>query len=317
MMLPELFSTAFVINSEMIEKNGEDCYYYAVNESEGIVSVCDGCGGLGSKKYDPFGGKTGAYMASRAVSSAMERWFGMAEEQNSVFADNIAEDMRAVIDSELSGFNSAEGSGLKIKGSMVRPFPTTLASAVFRFKDGGLDVKAVWAGDSRVYALDGSGLMQLSADDIEGEDALSNLTGDGVLTNVISADGNYNIHVSDHRFTSPCVIFSATDGCFGYISTPMHFEYVLLKTLLDASCAEEWKANITAYLETVSGDDFTMSLAAFGFDTFSELKSAFAERAVYLASRYIVPLENAPADAVRMYWDEYRTGYYSRLPQLG
>ena len=60
-------STYFSISGEMIPQNGEDSYLYSFNENKGLVGVFDGCGGIGSRRYEILNGKTGAYIASRIV----------------------------------------------------------------------------------------------------------------------------------------------------------------------------------------------------------------------------------------------------------
>ena len=52
----------------------------------------------------------------------------------------------------------------------------------------------MWAGDSRVYVLYEKGLLQMTVDDLDVSDAMKNLSADGALTNVISSDGNYEVH---------------------------------------------------------------------------------------------------------------------------
>lgn len=53
-------STYFSISGEMIPQNGEDSYLYSFNENKGLVGVFDGCGGIGSRRYEILNGKTGS-----------------------------------------------------------------------------------------------------------------------------------------------------------------------------------------------------------------------------------------------------------------
>lgn len=74
----------------------------------------------------------------------------------------------------------------------------------------------IWAGDSRGYVLSDMGLAQVTKDDIDDSvDALDNISNDGVLTNVVSADGNYILHSKQIKIKDKIIIFNATDGCFG------------------------------------------------------------------------------------------------------
>ena len=72
--LPLDFHTA-VFCGEARENLGEDNWCYHFCENMGILGVFDGCGGSGSKKYENFSGKTGAYVASRIVAGGLEIWF--------------------------------------------------------------------------------------------------------------------------------------------------------------------------------------------------------------------------------------------------
>ncbi len=310
-VLTEMLDTVFAINGEMIHHNGEDCYFYSFNEVAGILAVFDGCGGLGSKKYQAFNNKTGAYIASRGTARSFRKWFDYACDNNKFSRNDICCDLKSFIDKELSEYEKKDTSNFKIKGSMVRPFPTTVASAVIGCSNEGIDVKSIWAGDSRVYMIDSKGLAQLSDDDIDGEDALSNLTGDGVLTNVVSADGKYTIHISDYHIPFPCIIFTATDGCFGYIPTPMQFEYCLLISLENSNSILEWQKNITQFIREISGDDHTMCLAAFGFKEFNSLKKYYSDRIQYLYDNYISIMENDETnDRILELWQKYSPDYY-------
>lgn len=312
-ILPELLDAVFAINHEMIEDNGEDCYFYSFNECAGILAVFDGCGGLGALKYSNFEDKTGAFMASRATAYSLHKWFNKACDDNQLFSNNSISSIKNSIQYDLERINEISQARIKLKGSMTRPFPTTLAAALIEQKGNGIETHAIWAGDSRVYALTTNGLYQLSDDDLDGEDAFTNLTSDGVLTNLISADGNYKIHILSNYFDLPCIIFTATDGCFGYLPTPMHFEYLILICLQEATNIVEWKSNIEKFLCEASGDDFTMCLAAFGFDTFSELKESFLSRTEYLNTQFIQPIDEAPDDKIVDFWNMYKDTYYSML----
>lgn len=309
-IISELLDSFFTINGEMIEDNGEDCYFFSFNEVAGILSVFDGCGGLGAMKYTTYKNKTGAFVASRVVALSVKKWFNNACENEQLLSGDISANLKKYIDMNLSVYQQQGSPALKIKGSMVRPFPTTMAAALLKPSNNKLEIKSVWAGDSRVYLLDNKGLAQLSADDIYSEDALSNLTGDGVLTNVISADGKYSIHTAATEIASPCVVFTATDGCFGYIPSPMQFEYLLLLSLHKSKNIVEWKQNIETVLKEVSGDDHTMCMAAFGFGNFNYLKKYFSERFKFMHTQYAVPLDNADDALVRELWKKYRKDYY-------
>lgn len=68
-------STFFAISGEMVSQSGEDSYIYSFNENKGLVGVFDGCGGIGSRRYQTLNSKTGAYISARAVSECVADWF--------------------------------------------------------------------------------------------------------------------------------------------------------------------------------------------------------------------------------------------------
>lgn len=313
--LPTLIDTFFTIHEGKVKNKCEDFYAYSINDRAALLAVCDGCGGLGALTYPEWNGKTGAYMASRAAIFSLKKWFEKSCSNNQIFSKNDVDMIKEGIQNKFTIMEGNARTVSKIKGSMVRPFPTTLAAAVIKYNKKKLNIEALWAGDSRVYCFTKRGLSQLSVDDIYKEDALSNLTRDGALTNVISADGNYTIHSEKYEVSVPCIIISSTDGCFGYIHTPMHFEYILLFCLQNANNVDEWKGNIIKYLQKVSGDDATMCLATFGYNNFSELKRSFADRTNYLNEKYIIPLEDSTDKIVKDLWDEYKKDYYCMLKE--
>ena len=50
-----------------------------------------------------------------------------------------------------------------------------------------------------------------------------------------------NINVKKIRIEHPCIIMAATDGCFGYLKSPMEFEKLLLDTLLAGESIVQWQ----------------------------------------------------------------------------
>lgn len=316
----------FVVEGAMIEDNGEDSWFCALGENSAIAAVFDGSGGLGAKKYRNFSGKTGAYIGARVVSGAASDWYHRADAAGTL----AQEGFRGFPDYVRRGYALAKeriNERIRVAGSMTRELPTTAAAAVLTpveekggnpFARGRFDCKlrVLWAGDSRVYLLDPSGLIQVTKDDLDEMDAYSNLLSDGAMNNVVAADGQTVFHQGSITLESPFLVFAATDGCFGYTRTPMEFEYLVLSAMAQAWTPEEFQRILKESIEGPAGDDFTLCLMAAGFGSFAQMKKTFASRKSLLEEKYIRPLEEmrgkdreASVELEKALWEEYRTGY--------
>lgn len=299
-----------------IPGNGEDSYIFSVNECGGLIGVFDGCGGSGAKNYPKLRGKTGAYLASRAVAGAFDSWFDSCCREGGFDFDTAGKKLIAEIKRSLSVCADAgrEEKSLQLKGTMSREFPTTAATLLFQeLKRGEAAVNCIWAGDSRCYLLDGDGLAQLTIDDLDGFDAMENLTADGVLTNVICNSGSFKLHRTSFSVREPCVLFVATDGCFGYMSTPMEFEFALFDALFRSSGVHEWENNLSDLFGKYAGDDYTLVALLIGFGSFENLKKTLLPRANIVYEKYISRLTKASREDVQKLWEHYRGSYYRMM----
>ena len=302
---------------EKIRYNGEDSYYTSINDNASIVSVFDGCGGSGAKKYNKFQNKTGAYMSSRVVAGATKDWFaesfGTPEYEKAP-----ALSLKKKVKEYLSICKEVGDEASALKGGLTKDFPTTASIIIASSEDNkNVDVLCLSVGDSRCYLLspDG-GLMQLSEDDLGNIDAMENLTTDAALTNVITTSKDFDIHQKKITVKSPCVLFTATDGCFGYLSTPMEFEYLLIDTLLESQNVLEWEGRLKDIFINVSGDDFSFTGLSIGFGTFQNLQNSFRPRVSYLHSSFISKLKDASLEEKKRLWGLYKGRYelYIRKP---
>ena len=288
-------NSIFCVNKEMIPDHGEDCYYHDVNGNNFIIASFDGCGGSGSKKYENYSGKTGAYVGSRAVCGGVKAWF---EESGS------SDSMVQYIGKSLEICNNYADKSGRIMGSLGKSFPTTAAIISGTLSRNGVNMNCYWAGDSRCYLLDLNGLHQLTEDDLDGQDAMSNLLNDGVMTNVISAGSPFDLHITSASYNYPCIFLTATDGCFGYLNSPMEFEFLILDTLLRAKSIYGWRALMYDRMQKVAGDDFTLCVAVCGFKDFHDVKKRFEKRHAYMEATYINTTED-PA----VLWEKYKQSY--------
>ncbi len=289
----------FAVAQEMLRDNGEDCYCYDVQKDGFLLASLDGCGGSGGKQYNNYSGKTGAYIASRAVCGSIMDWFQQSRDPST---------MTAYIQRALAVCKSyADQSGVMM-GSLSKSFPTTLAMMTGKPTSKQLEFSCYWAGDSRCYLLDATGLHQLTSDDLDNQDAMSNLTNDGVMTNVINGSTPFEIHQKNYLVTQPSILITATDGCFGYLNSPMEFEHLLLDTLLSSPNPAGWKNQLHQRMYDVAGDDFTLCVAAYGFGDFSAIQQHFLHRADFLNKQYILPDVD-----VQFLWEHYKKDYSAYL----
>lgn len=292
MELNAIFSVAQEIKKA---GNGEDCLYYEAADNNFIIAAFDGLGGAGGRRYENYSGKTGAFIASRAIAGAVKAWY-----QES----NTPQDLSSYLHRSLLICENYADKGGKIMGSLGKSFPTTVAMLTGNITKGCLDITCYWAGDSRCYILDFNGLHQLTEDDLNDEDAMSNLKNDGIMTNVVSASVKFDIHIKEMSTDEPCILLSATDGCFGYLRSPMEFEHLITDSLIKSNNIYEWKLALDDAIKKVTGDDFTLCVAICGFKDFNSVKKYFKERNNLVYSKYI----NTDTEP-DILWQDYKPGY--------
>ena len=303
---------------EKIANHGEDSYCYIFGENSGTVAVFDGCGGAGAQTHECYGGHTEAYMASRFASGVLFEGITNFLPDDREIDKTVHEVLFPLIQQAMKQNEPVSSDkGFQIKGSMIRTLPTTVAVAVVCAEsEKSARVSSVWAGDSRVYIMNSEGLFQLTSDDTTVPDPFENLYEDGILKNIICSDRNVKANHAEVSVEYPFLAFSATDGCFGYVSTPMEFEGIFLKTLLNSENVAQWESNIAKEIGAVSGDDHTLCMASFGFQDFLHLKASFVERSSFVEAEYLSKLVNLPTtnkEERYIMWGKYKENYLKYL----
>ena len=134
-------------------------------------------------------------------------------------------------------------------------------------------------------------MHQLSVDDLRDQgDAMANLERDSVISNAISADTDFRINHRRVALTAPFFLVSATDGCFGYLRSPMHFEEIVLRALATATSEETWSAALQSEIAAVTGDDAAMATIAVGADL-ATLQRLHAPRLAEVSEQYTAPMD--------------------------
>lgn len=312
----------FSIWTEKIADKGEDAPATLLIDEEngtGILAVYDGLGGAGSTPYT-IGQKTfsGAYLASRLAMQVTEQAFVQQNPEIVNFTENLEKYLKTAFSLKIAQIDQQRS---KLKSKLIRRLPTTIAGVVFRVEEGDsmpenkYHTESFWAGDSRVYVLKKSGLKQISEDNlIEPLDAFENLQKDSPISNCISADDDFILNKKQIIFEEPIVLITATDGTFGYLPTPFHFEYYLLATLHHPLVCnvEMWQEILTIALEMVTGDDMSLSLVTLGYgNDLMNLKIATLDRLIELKQNYIKPMAVHEDDIRQSLWDTYKEAYYT------
>ena len=309
--ISEKLDTIFTVSKPAKENAGEDCFCCSVKQNAALVAVFDGCGGLGSQTYAKAGGKTGAYMASRIACGGLYDWFNDKGEQSFASSSEMAASMKEYLRRAYEVSAPYLKSDSLILGSMVRSIPTTMAAAVVRKNTASeMELDLFWAGDSRVYLIDGQGLAQLTVDDLDDVDAFTNLTSDAVLTNVLAQDGKYEIHNKHMIIRRPTMIFAATDGCFNYVSSPMTFEHMILSSIVKSSSVLQMKEILKENMAEVAGDDLAFSFLSIGYSSFDNIRQQAKTLKSQLEREYIqyIP-EEYNANILQNMWNQYKSKY--------
>lgn len=294
------------------------------SSGRGIIGVYDGTGGAGATVARTTGDGTelsGAWVASRLVRDVVESWFAIAvsEGDRALETGELASTLHKVLADEATHLPAARTG---VRGSLHRVLPTTAACVAFDAGANGGTIDALWAGDSRAFVLSpGSGLQALTRDDTREDDALELIRNDQPMENLIAADRPFRVNHRRYGIASPIVLVTATDGAFGYVRTPAHFEYLLLHALVTADSMNDWSARLLAAFAEFAADDVSFSMAAIGFASFAELKAQLAARHDYLAAEHWKPFVDNTGDAEAIErlredsWKVYKDLYVEKLSE--
>ena len=298
----------------------------------GLLAVFDGMGGAGGTVYETDDGpRSGAYLASRIARDVVEqRMLQLLVPDWNLKGAAAAEDLRRSVQDALQerlAELKAPKSGLRSR--LLRALPTTMAVIALQrtHRSGSRWLCHVfWAGDSRAYVFEPGGARQLMADDLrDASDAMTNLRRDSVVSNAMSADTEFHVNYRRVELEGPFLLVCATDGCFGYVPTPMHFEHLVLAPLPASRTVDAWSEAVQQKIAGVTGDDAAMAVMAVGADL-TELKALYAPRVASLEQEFTTPVDelgravqHAEQELQRLrerqlqetqrLWTQYKPGY--------
>ena len=305
------------VSYAVLPEKGEDSFAIASDQRGSLLCVADGCGGLGSRRYSGQGEQTGAYLAARLVTAYVRDWASQrsalpkTREEGQAWLDALNAGLSAL----LSGFAAKNGlleGGSRIVGSMQRALPSTLCAALTRPEPEGEKCCFLWAGDSRGYVLDESGMHQYTKDDIRARlDPFDSLYLDAPLTRCLSADQPIRLHLRRAGLKNPSVLICATDGVYGCLPTPMEFEMLLLSTMEAAGDESAWQRKLEHAIRQLATDDATLLCRPRGFEAYGDMKQYFKPRLEALKAAYIHPVrrQRQNREVARDCWSRYRPDY--------
>ncbi|MFD0023854.1 serine/threonine protein phosphatase [Streptomyces sp. NPDC058382] len=320
--------------TERVPGRGEDAEPFIAHHWEsrqGMLAVFDGSGGSGAApawQAPDRTSRTSAWVGARTARLATECWLhDVTRERQDVEAQSLHAYLTYFL-------HKAPQRHSKIGGTMRRQLPTTFAGVHYQIVAGDAEVelRLLWAGDSRAYALlPESGLHVLTRDHTRESDALELLRSDPPMTNLVCADRDFDIDTHRLALRLPCVLVAATDGFFGYVHTPADFELLVLRTLQQAGGAAEWAHLLRREVEAFTADDASLALLTLGYPDFDDLRSRFTPRLKQLTDQQYRDRPSAltaaagpaadpheTAAQVKAWqdqsWQAYRHDYESHLP---
>lgn len=261
--------------------------------------VCDGLGGAGATKHTVLEGeekkavtRTSGYLGSRIVCDCVNKYY--AQNIVELLTRIKTQDKAAAVNFFLSTLKDQIIATFSEKmqkwdiepsrSKTLKDFPTTLASAIYIPYADGVTVLAVWAGDSRVYVFTPQkGLQLLSLDDAKNAESEMNSTSE--MTNCISASNSFWLNYALYDFKDSGIVFCCSDGCFDYLQSPLHFEWLLLHTILECMPDITGEGLGNVFAESVRdnmyktiGDDTTMAGVIVGMNSSRQMKSFYRSR---------------------------------------
>lgn len=269
------------------EDHGEDSDPYVNVDSGrrwGVISVFDGMGGAGARKYKHANTgeeHTSAWWASRYVKEAIEELMcsrPKGENPISYLEKNLKSTIVSKLNDVVKNFPAANAPLLS---KMMRKLPTTMALCAYFIDEKEVTITCYWSGDSRIYMFDKNKMYFLTKDDADALDGdpFSPANMDLAMNNTICQDRDFRINKStikvSYNSSNPIVLIAATDGCFGYFRNPIEFEHTIRRSLLTSTVLDEWLPSIRqAIIDNIQQDDFSMALVEIGDSNFVTFKGS-------------------------------------------
>ena len=298
--------------TELLKNHGEDAEPVL---GENIAAVFDGVGGRGGFQHKNKD-RSSAYLGSRIFAAGFKTFFcrpGLIENlyrelSESPEKENVLKKYGDQLSIILSASTVSYMKKMEItdkerpKGKFFKMLPSTMSAAVFQENENTVEIVAVWAGDSRSFVLQESGLKQISTDDellAEGEEVRNYWDflnkGDMPMSNFLNASDPFHVNLRYITVEKPCIVFTGTDGTFGYVESanPLNLEKMWLDFLIAADSLDDFCEKMRQHYEAARRDDCTLTVNTFGFDEYSQVKEFAVKRRELFEAEYIAAIEKA------------------------
>ena len=130
------------------------------------------------------------------------------------------------------------------------------------------------------------------------------------MTNVINIDKDFSLTHLACNIEGPFAILCASDGVFGYVKTPMHFEKIVLDNLESAVNFDSFESSLTESIKNITGDDSTAVMPFYGWTSFEQLKADFAKRYRFVSGLCASVEEDMSDEVIDSAWEQFKAGYY-------
>lgn len=274
---------------EKIVGRGEDALPLEIEEDGcRIVGVFDGLGGAGSGQVDTGNNvlRSEAAIAAELARKVSSHFFSNLRNDYPVNA--IAKKFEGILERDFHDESKKLNRvPTKLKSSMFKCLPTTLAIARYIVDGQKTRLQVFWAGDSRVYKINSEGQLKcLTRDDCNhprGTYALDYLAsnGDAPMYNCISASDKFEVRCLEIIGGDNWAIFVCSDGLFSAFLDHSEFELAILSAIVGKKTYKELVSEIT----NNRTDD--VSAAFIDFDLDETVKSNIQRRIQYLSNSII------------------------------
>lgn len=275
---------------EKLVGRGEDAHPLCMRAQDGslVIGVFDGLGGAGAGLVNTGQDtqRTEAAIAANLAASITHNFF--LKELNHCSLDEIAERFEKALRLGFREKNQVISRvPSRVKSSMSKNLPTTVAIARFFENGGSQTIQVLWAGDSRVYRVNGSGRLEcLTRDHCRHRTSASEIdylasNGDAAMINCVSASEDFSIARSEIVDLDTLAIFACSDGLLSAFPDHTEFEVAILSALIGVMPKDQF-VSLVASRRT---DDVSAAFIEFNLE--EPDKSRINERIEYLADKII------------------------------